>query len=101
MYGPTEACIDATFHIATAADLASAMLPIGKPLSNYRAYVLDACTQPAGIGVPGELYLAGAGLARGYVNAPELTEERFPADPFSKRRRRAHVPDRGPREMAR
>ena len=41
MYGPTEACIDATYHVATDADLAAAVLPIGRPLSNYHAYVLD------------------------------------------------------------
>jgi amino acid adenylation domain-containing protein len=82
MYGPTEACIDATYHVATTDDLDSPVLPIGRPLSNYRAYVLDTRLQPVGIGVTGELYLAGAGLARGYVNAPALTEERFLNDPF-------------------
>ncbi len=84
MYGPTEACIDATFHVATAEDVTSTVLPIGRPLSNYRAYILDAQLQPVGVGVTGELYLGGSGLARGYVNAPELTSERFIADPFSK-----------------
>jgi thioesterase domain-containing protein/acyl carrier protein len=82
MYGPTEACIDATYHVATDRDLSLAVLPIGKPLSNYQAYVLDAQRQPVGIGVSGELYLGGAGLARGYVNAPELTAERFVPSPF-------------------
>ena len=83
MYGPTEACIDATFHVATPEDLHTAVLPIGKPLSNYRAYVLDNLLEPLGVGVTGELYLGGSGLARGYVNAPDLTAERFVADPFS------------------
>ena len=83
MYGPTEACIDATYHVATAEDLSSAVLPIGRPLSNYRAYVLDERLEPAGIGVSGELYLGGLGLARGYVKAPALTAEKFVADPFS------------------
>ena len=83
MYGPTEACIDALFHVASEADLSSAVLPIGRPLANYRAYILDHHLEPTGVGIPGELYLAGAGLARGYVNAPELTAERFVADPFS------------------
>jgi amino acid adenylation domain-containing protein len=83
MYGPTEACIDATFHVATPEDLTAAVLPIGRPLSNYRAYVLDSRLQPVGTGVSGELYLGGAGLARGYVNAPDLTAERFVSDPFS------------------
>jgi amino acid adenylation domain-containing protein len=83
MYGPTEACIDATFHLATKADQAAAVLPIGRPLPNYRAYVLDRRLEPVGIGIPGELFLGGAGLAQGYVNKPELTAERFVADPFS------------------
>ncbi len=83
MYGPTEACIDATYHIVAADDLTAAVLPIGRPLKNYRAYVLDGRMEPVGIGVQGELYLGGAGLARGYVNAPELTAERFVGDPFS------------------
>jgi amino acid adenylation domain-containing protein len=83
MYGPTEACIDATFHVATVEDLSEAVLPIGQPLANYRAYVLDQRMEPVGIGVTGELYLGGAGLACGYVNAPELTAERFVTDPFS------------------
>ena len=51
MYGPTETCIDATFHVAGAEDLSAAVLPIGRPLSNYRAYVLDSLLEPAGIGV--------------------------------------------------
>jgi amino acid adenylation domain-containing protein len=83
MYGPTEACIDATYHVATPADIDAAVLPIGRPLSNYRAFVLDARLEPVAIGVTGELYLGGAGLAHGYVNAPALTAERFVADPFS------------------
>jgi thioesterase domain-containing protein/acyl carrier protein len=83
MYGPTEACIDATYHVAKSEDVSASVLPIGRPLSNYRAYVLDSRMEPVGIGVTGELYLGGAGLARGYVNAPDLTAERFPSDPFS------------------
>ncbi len=83
MYGPTEACIDATYHVATPEDCDLAVLPIGRPLSNYRAYVLDRKMQPVGIGIPGELYLGGAGLAAGYLRAPDMTAERFVADPFS------------------
>jgi amino acid adenylation domain-containing protein len=83
IYGPTEACIDATYHVATAGNFSAAVLPIGRPLSNYQAYVLDSRLQPVGVGVAGELYLGGAGLARGYVNAPTLTAERFLANPFS------------------
>ena len=83
MYGPTETCIDATFHIATAQDEGATVLPIGRPLPNYRVYVLNEWMEPVGIGVSGELYIGGSGLASGYVNAPELTAERFVADPFS------------------
>jgi len=83
MYGPTEACIDATYHLSTDADLTAVVLPIGRPLSNYRAYVLDKRLEPVGVGLAGELYLGGAGIARGYVNKPDLTAERFVADPFS------------------
>jgi amino acid adenylation domain-containing protein len=83
MYGPTEACVDATFHVATQADLSAPVLPIGKPLSNYRAYVLNSLLEPVGVGVTGELVLGGAGIARGYVNAADLTSDRFVADPFS------------------
>ncbi|TMR02633.1 amino acid adenylation domain-containing protein [Actinomadura soli] len=75
MYGPTEATI-----WATSADLPAA--GIGAPFWNTRAHVLDAALRPVPPGVPGELYLAGAQLARGYVGRPDLTAERFVADPF-------------------
>ena len=83
MYGPTETCIDATYHIATAADHGAAVVPIGRPLSNYRTYVLDERRQPVGAGIAGELYIGGASLASHYVNAPELSDARFVADPFA------------------
>ncbi|TYK43424.1 non-ribosomal peptide synthetase [Actinomadura decatromicini] len=75
LYGPTEATI-----WATAADLPSS--GIGTPFWNTRAHVLDAALRPVPPGVPGELYLAGAQLARGYVGRPDLTSERFVADPY-------------------
>ncbi|MGW6626178.1 amino acid adenylation domain-containing protein, partial [Nocardia sp. NPDC055002] len=80
LYGPTEAAVDVTFHEVTDADTTS--VPIGAPVFNTQVYVLDSRLHPAPAGVPGELYLAGVQLARGYVNRPDLTADRFVADPF-------------------
>ncbi|WP_243653040.1 non-ribosomal peptide synthetase [Tumebacillus sp. BK434] len=74
LYGPTEACIDATFHVCPRE---GGLVPIGRPIANVQAYVLDARQQPVPLLVPGELYIGGAGLARGYLYRPELTAERF------------------------
>jgi amino acid adenylation domain-containing protein len=81
MYGPTETCIDATSYLLPTGELPLTM-PIGSPLPNYRAYVLDAQWRPAPIGVAGELCIGGASLARGYLGRPAQTAERFVADPF-------------------
>ena len=84
-YGPTEATVCATmFRVAPdwAAD-AGQGLPIGAPVANARIYILDERQQPVPLGVAGELYVGGAGVARGYLNRAELTAERFMDDPFS------------------
>jgi amino acid adenylation domain-containing protein len=83
-YGPTETTIVATKDDLTDTSSAQAMreVPIGRPVTNTRAYVLDRNLQPAAIGVSGELYIGGAGQARGYFNRPVSTAEKFIPDPF-------------------
>ncbi|MFL6138090.1 MAG: non-ribosomal peptide synthetase [Frankiaceae bacterium] len=81
LYGPTEAAIDVTAHTCRR-DERTPAVPIGAPIANMRCYVLDAGLHPVPIGVPGELYLAGIGLARGYLHRPDLTAERFVPCPF-------------------
>lgn len=81
LYGPTEAAIDVTAWECSSDDQ-MALVPIGRPISNVRMYVLNRHKQPTPLGVAGEIYIAGAGVGRGYLNRPELTAERFVADPF-------------------
>jgi len=79
MYGPTQTTIWSTVHEVTAADTS---IPIGQPIANTTVYVLDPAGQPVPQGVAGELYIGGAGVARGYLGRPALTAERFVADTF-------------------
>ncbi|HSU17578.1 non-ribosomal peptide synthetase [Longimicrobium sp.] len=82
VYGPTEAAVDVT-EWSCAADDERDRIPIGRPMANVRMYVLDGDGQPVPAGVVGELYIGGVQVARGYNHRPEMTAERFVADPFS------------------
>src|SRR5205085_5234879 len=82
LYGPTEATLCATTHRVAAGAEPPRVLPIGRPRDNTQVYVLDDFLRPAVPGVTGELYVAGAGLARGYLRQSGLSAERFVACPF-------------------
>lgn len=82
LYGCTETAIDATCYRCGQGQTAGAVVPIGRPIANVRVYILNDRLQPVSIGAPGELYLAGPGLAREYLQDPALTAERFLPDPF-------------------
>lgn len=82
LYGPTEATILATYTI-TRPGGAHTVIPIGRPMANTRLYILDVWGQPVPIGVTGELFIGGVGLARGYFQRPALTAQRFIPDPLS------------------
>lgn len=84
VYGPTENTTFSTWNLVQNVDDDTRTIPIGGPLANSTAYVLDERRKLTPIGVPGELYVGGDGVALGYLNRPELTEERFVSDPFSK-----------------
>ncbi|MEV0728359.1 amino acid adenylation domain-containing protein [Polymorphospora sp. NPDC050346] len=81
-YGPTEATVGITTDRVRPDDTGPGMVPIGRPLPHARVYVLDSTGRPAPIGVPGEIYLGGDRLARGYLGRSDLTAQRFVADPY-------------------
>ena len=82
-YGPTETTTFASTQEILSVEKTARTIPIGRPISNVRIYILDAQGEPVPVGVGGELYIGGAGVARGYLNRPELTAERFLRDPFA------------------
>lgn len=86
LYGPTEAAVDVTYwHCERESD--RRIVPIGRPVANTHVYVLDGDLRMQPVGVPGELYIGGVQVGRGYHNREELTQERFIPDPFS------HIPE--------
>ncbi|HEY0173191.1 MAG TPA: amino acid adenylation domain-containing protein, partial [Pyrinomonadaceae bacterium] len=83
VYGPTENTTFSTWHLVEAFDENAATVPIGRPVTNTQAYVLDGDLRPVPVGVAGELCLGGDGLMRGYLNRPGLTAEKLVPHPFS------------------
>jgi amino acid adenylation domain-containing protein len=82
-YGPTESTTFATWHLVEEVPDDATTVPIGKPIANTTVYVLDRNMQPVPIGLPGEIYIGGDGLALEYWDRPELTQEKFVSNPFS------------------
>lgn len=83
-YGVSEATIDSSYFENASINLSvDRLVPIGKPFAHTKIYILDRTLQPVPIGIPGELYISGIGLARGYLNQPELTEQKFIRHHFS------------------
>jgi amino acid adenylation domain-containing protein len=83
VYGPTESTTFATWHRVEDVPEGAPSVPIGRPIANTKVHVLDAALNPVPVGVTGEIYIGGPGLATGYLNRPELTKERFVPDPLS------------------
>jgi amino acid adenylation domain-containing protein len=83
VYGPTETTTFATWHRVDEVPEGAATIPIGRPIANTVVHILDPALNPVPVGVPGEIYIGGPGLALGYLNRPELTKERFVPDPLS------------------
>jgi amino acid adenylation domain-containing protein len=82
LYGPTEAAIDVT-HFHCERGVSDPLVPIGRPIANIRTHILDAHLQPVPVGVPGELFIGGVGVGRGYLNRPDAMAANFVADPFA------------------
>jgi len=83
VYGPTEATVIVTTYLLNQLPKEATSIPIGKPIHNTKLYVLNYSLEPVPVGIRGELYIGGIGLARGYHNRPDLTAEKFVPNPFS------------------
>ncbi|MGE5632635.1 MAG: amino acid adenylation domain-containing protein [Caulobacteraceae bacterium] len=86
LYGPTEAAVDVSYYNCFEGEI-DGTVPIGKPIDNIELYIVSKENRLQPVGVPGELCIAGVGLARGYINNPELTAEKFTANPFKQNTR--------------
>jgi amino acid adenylation domain-containing protein/non-ribosomal peptide synthase protein (TIGR01720 family) len=82
VYGPTETTTFATYYKVPNREKLTSNVPIGRAMDNHQVYVLDSVLKPVPVGIPGELFIAGAGVARGYLRRPDLTAERFLPNPF-------------------
>jgi acyl-coenzyme A synthetase/AMP-(fatty) acid ligase len=94
-YGPTECTVAATTYAVSGADAQAQRIPIGKPIANTQVYILDQHGQLVPLGVEGEICIGGAGLARGYLNQPALTREKFIPNPFAPGERLYRTGDTG------
>ena len=83
-YGPTETTTFATQYAAAKPETLTGSVPIGAPMDNHQVYALNSAYEPVAVGIPGELFIAGAGLARGYLNQPDLTAQRFLPNPYGR-----------------
>ncbi len=84
VYGPTECCVDSIAFLISRDNIYDVSeIPIGKPLNNHKVYILDKRLKPVPVGVAGEIYISGEGVGRGYVGKPELTAEKYIANPFA------------------
>jgi amino acid adenylation domain-containing protein len=93
VYGPTENTTFTSWYLVEEVSEDATTIPIGRPIANTQIYVLDSQLQPVGIGVPGELYIGGDGLAREYLNQPELTAQKFILNPFDQGRKAEILPN--------
>jgi amino acid adenylation domain-containing protein len=81
-YGPTETVVGCSAYVLPTGRHRVGPVPVGRPIQNLRFYVLDACLEPVPVGLPGELFIGGAGVARGYLGRPSLSADRFLPDPY-------------------